>query len=296
LFSSADKFDSGTGWPSFTRPISPDHVVAIKDVSWGMVRTETRSASGSHLGHVFNDGPPDQGGLRYCINSASLRFIPFAQLDAEGYGAYKAVVMKRGAEIPADHTNGCVTDGKSDPGAPVGCVTSYETAILAGGCFWGMEDLLRDIPGVVETEVGYTGGTVPNPTYEDVHTGKSGHAEAVRIVFDPAKISYADLLAKWFFRMHDPTTLNQQGNDKGSQYRSAIFPTTPEQAKVAAEVKAKVQASGVWKGTIVTQIAPAGPWTPAEDDHQDYLEHYPDGYTCHFLRDFPEPAKEDPRE
>ncbi len=160
-----------------------------------------------------------------------------------------------------------------------------EIAILAGGCFWGMEEILRKIPGVLTTEVGYTGGTSPSPTYEDVHTGSTGHAEAVRIVFDPARLSYEDLLEKWFFRMHDPTTLNQQGNDIGTQYRSAIFVTSAAQREIALRVKQRVQASGRWPRPLVTQIVDAGPFTLAEAYHQKYLEKNPGGYTCHYLRD-----------
>ncbi len=157
---------------------------------------------------------------------------------------------------------------------------STETAILAGGCFWGMEDLLRKIPGVLETEVGYVGGAVDNPTYER-HTG---HAEAVKVVFDPQKLSFAELLEKHFFRMHDPTTLNRQGNDVGDSYRSAIFYTSEEQRKTAEEVKARVEASGIWKKPVVTQIVKAPTFWRAEDYHQDYLVKNPRGYTCHFYR------------
>ncbi len=147
-----------------------------------------------------------------------------------------------------------------------------------------MEDILRKIPGVVETEAVYTGGKTSHPTYEDVHTGATGHAESVRIVFDPKKLSYADLLENWFFRMHDPTTPNRQGNDVGTQYRSAIFVTSPEQRRVAEEVKARVDKSGKWKRPVVTEIVEAGPTTRAEEYHQKYLEKNPGGYTCHFLR------------
>ena len=161
-----------------------------------------------------------------------------------------------------------------------------ETAILAGGCFWGMEELLRGIDGVIDTEVGYAGGQVEDPTYEKVKTGRTGHAESVQIVFDPGRITYAELLEKWFFRMHDPTTVDRQGNDRGTQYRSALFTLNDEQAKVAREVIAKVNASGVWNAPIVTEVVPAGPFTAAEGYHQDYLQEHPNGYTCHWLRDF----------
>ena len=163
-------------------------------------------------------------------------------------------------------------------------VKDREVAFLAGGCFWGMQDILRKIPGVLETQAGYTGGWLANPRYEDTHDSKSGHAEAVRVVFDPRMLSYADLLEKWFFRMHDPTTLNRQGNDVGTQYRSAIFYEDEAQHATALAVIARVQASGHWKGKIVTEVARASTWYPAEGYHQDYLQRNPGGYTCHYLR------------
>ena len=160
-----------------------------------------------------------------------------------------------------------------------------EVAVLAGGCFWGVEDILRDVAGVIDTDVGYTGGWLENPRYEDTHDSASGHAEAVRITFDPSVLTYEDLLEKWFFRLHDPTTLNRQGNDVGTQYRSAIFPQSPEQAETAKQVIARVQASGKWKRPITTTIEPASVWYSAESYHQDYLRKNVGGYTCHFLRD-----------
>lgn len=159
-----------------------------------------------------------------------------------------------------------------------------ETAYLAGGCFWGMEELLRELPGVVETEVGYTGGTTANPRYPEVHSGVTGHAEALKIVFDPTRTSYEDLLV-FFFRMHDPTTKNRQGNDVGTSYRSAIFVTDEAQRATAERVRARVDASGAWKRPVVTEIAAASAWYPAEENHQDYLQKNPGGYTCHFVRD-----------
>ena len=154
-----------------------------------------------------------------------------------------------------------------------------EKAILAGGCFWGMQDLIRRRPGVLTTRVGYTGGDVPDATYRNHGT----HAEAIEIVFDPEQISYRDLL-EFFFQVHDPTTKNRQGNDIGLSYRSAIFYTNDEQKRIAYDTIADVDASGLWPGKVVTEVEPAGPFWEAEPEHQDYLERYPDGYTCHFVR------------
>jgi peptide-methionine (S)-S-oxide reductase len=154
-----------------------------------------------------------------------------------------------------------------------------ETAILAGGCFWGMQDLIRKRPGVISTRVGYTGGQNANATYRN----HPGHAEAIEIVFDPEQTNYRDML-EFFFQVHDPSTLNRQGNDIGTSYRSAIFPQSPEQDAVARDTIADVDASGLWPAAVVTTIEPAGPFWEAEPEHQDYLERYPNGYTCHYVR------------
>ena len=161
---------------------------------------------------------------------------------------------------------------------------SKETATLAGGCFWGMEEIIKNIPGVINTTVGYTGGTIDNPNYNIVRLGTSNHAETVEVEFDPKKLTYKELL-NFFFRMHDPTTLNQQGNDKGTQYRSVIFYHSPEQQETALNTIKELEAKKKWPRPIVTQVVPAQKFYPAEEYHQDYLKKNPGGYTCHWLRD-----------
>lgn len=265
LFSSHAKYDSHSGWPSFTRPVDDHCITEHQDTTHGMVRTEVRSRhAGSHLGHVFSDGPADKGGRRYCINSASLRFIPRDRLQEEGYAAYTSLF---------DDQDKAVTHHDK----------REERAMLAGGCFWGMQDLFRTQPGIISTRVGYTGGHTAHPDYATVKQGHTGHAEAIEIIFDPQQISYRQLLI-FFFTIHDATTKNRQGNDIGASYRSAIFFTSAAQEKIACQLIAEMEASRILPGRITTEVVAASVFWEAEKEHQDYLQRNPGGYTCHWVR------------
>ena len=261
LYRSQDKFDAGCGWPSFDDQI-PGAVKRTPDADGR--RTEiTCARCGGHLGHVFTGEGFTPRNTRHCVNSLSLDFEPEA---------------KAGQRLEAGQTGMPGTAAQAPEPSAAQPKGHTETAIFAGGCFWGVEYLLSKIPGVLKVESGYTGGTTENPTYEEVCSHRTGHAEAVRVVFDPAKVPY-EKIARFFFEIHNPTQIGGQGPDLGDQYRSEVVYTTPEQQQTAEKLIALLREKGY---DVVTEVTPAGRFWPAEDYHQRYYEHKGTLPYCHY--------------
>ena len=264
LFSSLDKFDSGTGWPSFTQPLEKSNITEKSDHALFEERTEVRSKEGdSHLGHLFSDGPTEKGGLRYCINSAALKFIPASKLKESGYEEYLTLFV---TSAKLAHGSKLIRTRSAPKIFP-----KTERASFAAGCFWGVEQEFRKQKGVMATAVGYMGGHTKNPSYKEVCDDHTGHAEAVQVEYDPKVISYEGLL-DIFWHLHDPTTANRQGLDVGDQYRSVIFFHTLAQKKLALASRDLLQSSGELNGKIVTEIVSAPEFYSAEEYHQQYVE------------------------
>jgi peptide methionine sulfoxide reductase msrA/msrB len=243
LFNSEHKFNSGTGWPSFYREFDPQHVTRRPDHAYGMTRVEINCARcNAHLGHVFDDGPRPTG-ERHCLNSASLKFI------------------EKGQELPPESR-------------PV----ETETAYFAGGCFWGIEHYFQQGPGVIDAVSGYMQGHLENPTYYQVCDDTTGHAETVKVVYDPKRITFRQLLEA-FFKMHNPTERNRQGPDIGTQYRSGVWYVNEQQKRETEQYIAELQQKNVYGRPIVTEVEPAKKFWPAEEKHQDYVART--GRACH---------------